>query len=290
MKPIERSRTAEVAAALRASHSHYARPAVFVDPFALELTSIGWRRVVSNRLLHHLVLGRLLGRLSPITAQIVVRSRYAEDRLDEAIQRGVTQYVIVGAGLDSFALRRRDLEQSLQIFEVDHPNTQRAKSEQLRARNFPKPSNLEFVPVDFEIEDIARALRRSNYRAHLPAFFSWLGTTHYLRNEATFATFAAIAILAAHGSEIVFDYSLPDEMLPQHLRRSVERLRRMTARQGEPMIGSIDPAHLKRELLSMGYSIVEDLTGQEQKWRYCAGRKDGLEPSAASRLMHIRLG
>jgi methyltransferase (TIGR00027 family) len=289
MKPGQRSRTADAAAALRASHALYARPAVFSDPYALELTSPGWRRVVGNRLLHHLVLRRLFKRLAPVTAQIVGRSRYAEDCLADALQRGVKQYVIVGAGLDSFALRRRDLEQSLRVYEVDHPDTQRAKREQLAARGISLPSNLEFAAVNFETEDIAAGLRRSSYRAPQPAFYSWLGTTHYLRNEATLATLAAIAGFAAAGSEIVFDYSLPSEMMPPEVSRSAERLRRSTARQGEPMIGGIDPQRLHRELPPMGYTIVEDLDGREQEQRYFAGRSDGLRPSGASRFMHLRL-
>lgn len=289
MKYGQRSRTADAAAALRASHTLYARPALFSDPYALQLTSPGWRRVIGNRMLHHLVIGHLLRHLSPITAQIVGRSRYAEDCLGVALQRGVKQYVIVGAGLDSFALRRRDLEQSLSVYEVDHPSTQRAKREQFLARGFSLPSNLEFVALNFETEDLAAGLRRSTYRAELPAFYSWLGTTHYLSNEATLATLAAIAGLAAGGSEIVFDYSLPHEMLPQHLGRRAERLRRATARQGEPIIGGFDPARLHLELPPMGYSIVEDISGQEQKQRYFAGRSDGLEPSGASRFMHLRL-
>ena len=274
MKPGQRSRTADAAAALRASHTLYARPAVFSDPYALELTSQGWRRIVGNRLLHHLVIGRLLRHLSPITAQIVGRSRYAEDCLGDALQRGVKQYVIVGAGLDSFALRRRDLEQSLRVYEVDHPDTQRAKREQLAARGLSLPPNLEFVAVNFETEDIAAGLRRSSYRAQQPTFYSWLGTTHYLRNEATLATLAAIAGFAVAGSEIVFDYSLPSEMMPPQLGRGPERLRRSTARQGEPMIGGIDPQRLHRELPPMGYTIVEDLSGQH--------RNSATSPGAAT--------
>jgi len=256
MKPGQRSRTADAAAALRASHTLYARPAVFSDPYALELTSPGWRRIVGNRLLHYLVLGRLAARLSPITAQIVGRSRYAEDCLAEAIKRGVKQYVIVGAGLDSFALRRRDLERSLRVYEVDHPDTQRAKRGHLAARGIAPTSSLEFAAVNFETEDIAAGLRRSSYQAQHP----------------------------------VFDYSLPLEMMPPQVSRSAERLRRSTARQGEPLIGGIDPRRLHRELPPMGYTIVEDLSGEDQEQRYFAGRSDGLRPSGASRFMHLRLG
>jgi methyltransferase (TIGR00027 family) len=289
MKLGQRSRTADAAAALRASHTLYAQSPVFSDPYALKLTSPGWQRIIGNRLLHYFVIKRLLRRLSPITAQVVGRSRYAEDLLSEALKRGIRQYVIVGAGLDSFALRRHDLEQSLRVFEVDHFDTQRSKRELLAARGISLPSNLEFAVVNFETEDIASSLKRSSYQAQMPAFYSWLGTTHYLRNEATLATLSAIANFAAAGSEIVFDYSLPLEMLPSQISRSVDRLRRITARQGEPLIGGIDPRRLREELPKLGYTIAEDLSVEEQEQRFFAGRSDGLRPSAASRLMYLRL-
>lgn len=289
MRAGERSRTADAAAAFRASHTLYAQAKVFEDPYALELTSPGWRTLLSRRWLHRLVLTRLLRGLSPVVAQVIGRSRYAEDLLAAAIAHGVTQYVIVGAGLDSFALRRPDLEQTLRIYEVDHPDTQRGKHAQLMARGRALPTNLEFAAVDFECEGIVAGLRRSSYRPELPAFFSWLGTTHYLRPQATLDTLKSIAGLAAAGSEIVFDYSLSRELLPTQLSRAAQRLHRSTARQGEPMIGGLNPHRLHGDLRRLGYEIVEDLSGNELAQRYFRGRDDGLKPTSASRLMHARL-
>jgi methyltransferase (TIGR00027 family) len=126
MRKGKASRTAEVAAAARARHCLYESPVIFHDPFALEFTS-PWRRIVVTRPLRWLVFEQLLRALRPVGAQIVARSRYAEDVLEQAIAAGVRQYVIVGAGFDSFAVRRRDAESKLRVFELDHPNTQQAK-------------------------------------------------------------------------------------------------------------------------------------------------------------------
>ena len=117
--------------------------------------------------------------LGLLTGQVVGRSRYAEDALQQAIQHGIQQYVLVGAGLDSFILRQAQHYPDLKIFEVDHPDTQAAK--QKKVKEFGEiPTNVEFVPIDFEKESIANALARSGFQQNQPAFFSWLGTTHYL--------------------------------------------------------------------------------------------------------------
>jgi methyltransferase (TIGR00027 family) len=113
-----------------------------------------------------------------------VRSRYAEDELSKAIERGVAQYVILGAGLDSFAYRRRDLAEVIHVFEVDYPATQAWKQARLRTLGITLPSNLTFIPIDFEKQALADALRAGGYRAEKPAFFSWLGVTEYLTEEA----------------------------------------------------------------------------------------------------------
>lgn len=289
MRPGERSRTADAAAAFRANHTLRAQSPVFSDPYAVELISPRWRALVRNPLLNRLVMRRVMDRLSPIVAQVVGRSRYAEEQLAAAVERGVGQYVIVGAGLDTFALRRADLAGKLRVYEVDHPATQGAKRDRLEQRGKSLPRNLEFVAVNFEAEDIAQGLKRSSYERVAPAFFSWLGTTHYLQPETTLATLKSIAGIAAPGSEIVFDYSLPQEMLPAEISAAAQRLRAYTARQGEPMIGGLEPKKLHGAMRRLGYEIIEDVNGEELGRRYFMHRADGLRPTRVSRLMHARV-
>jgi len=289
MKEGRTSRTAEIAAATRALHHRYVSPTIFEDPFALEFTNPTWRRIVVTRPLRWLIFDVLLGSMRPVGAQVVSRSRYAEDLLEKAIAAGIRQYVIVGAGFDSFALRRRDLEPTVRVFELDHPDTQRAKRERLQSIGVDLPSNLEFVGIDFEHETVADGLARSSYQPDSRAFFSWLGTTPYLSNSATLGTLASIAQLAAERTEIVFDYLVCDEAMSGEERRIVEKLKRFTARRGEPVVGEFDPAELETVLRSVGLELIENFSGADQEKRYFADRQDGLRPMAASYFAHARV-
>ena len=230
MKHGAASRTADVAAAVRARHTLRAEQPVFVDPIAIELTAPLWRRILTSYLLDWLTFDVLLRALLPIGSQVILRSRYAEDVLEEVLSEGVDQYVIVGAGFDSFALRRPDLESRLRVFEVDHPATQAVKHERLARLVDARPTNLEYIGVDFEREAIGDGLARSGFRRDRPAFFSWLGTTPYLSNAATLATLRSISSVGLGGSQIVFDYLAPAHSLTAGDAQIIERLKRFTAR------------------------------------------------------------
>ena len=290
MRAGQNSRTAQAAAAFRASHHLYAQPRVFEDPFALALTSRGWRAVLSNRLTHWLVLGGALSSLKPVLAQVLVRSRFAEDALAKALANGIEQYVIVGAGLDSYALRHPDAAGLVRVFEVDHPDTQRAKRQRLQALTMNLPANLEFVGADFEKQALGAALGASSYRSDAPAFFSWLGTTHYLSPQATLGTLRSIAQSAAPASEVVLDYSVPPELLGLENRTDMLWMKKLTDRLGEPLVGSMNPAQLHADVKALGYDIIEDIAAPEQTRRYFANRADGLAPTPVCRLLHLRSG
>ena len=289
MKKGQASRTAEAAAGARAIHRLHHQHPVFDDPFALELTSPLWRRVATSKILLWLVTRLVFRSQRTVAAQVIARSRLAEDLLAEAIASGIRQYVIVGAGLDSFALRYHDAPSGFRVFELDHPDTQRLKLERIRALDIELPDIVEFVGIDFEEEAVAGALARSSYEVARPAFYSWLGTTAYLSNTATIATLRSIAGYAAPGSTIVFDYLVPDEVLSDSSRRVVQKLKRFTARRGEPLIGALHPDTLKEMLASIGLELVENLSAAEQEARYFSGRSDGLRPAAASWFARARV-
>lgn len=289
MKAGRTSRTAEAAAASRAWHSLYASPAVFEDPFALRFTSPAWQRIILTKPLGWFVFRVLLRSLGPIGAQIVGRSRYAEDLLDRAIASGIGQYVIIGSGFDSFALRRRDLESTIRVFELDHPDTQQAKRHRLLTLGIDLPDNLEFVAIDFERKTVADGLGQSSYHPAHRAFFSWLGTTAYLTNSATVNTLASITRIAEPGSEIVFDYLVPEEILSREDAQFVRKLKRFTARRGERLIGEFHPEGLEKVLRSVGLEPVENLSAAEQEKRYFTNRKDGMRPTPGSFFAHARV-
>jgi methyltransferase (TIGR00027 family) len=290
MKAGRHSRTAEAAAAARAKHlNHAPPPKVFEDPYAAALTSPAFRRLLWNRFLCWVLYSTVLRSLRRGVAQVLGRSRYAEDCLEKAIPGGIRQYVLIGAGLDSFALRRRDLEQSLQVIELDHPDTQRVKRSRLEQLGIDLPRNVDFVPADLSIEDVAKALQRSRFEPGQPVFYSWLGTTMYLTNEATLATLKALAGCSAPGSEIVFDYVLPESILSEDEANALAGMKQFVASRGEPMMGEFAPEELAEAVAALGFEVVEDLSAADQTARYFADRSDGLRPPHGFHFVHLRL-
>ncbi len=287
MKAGQRSRTADAAAAIRASHARASADPVFHDPYAQALTSRGWQTIVQHPLLHRFISPQFFPPLGRLVGQVVGRARYAEDLLVQAVARGVQQYVLVGAGLDSFLLRQGADFPDLTIFEVDHPDTQAGKQAQL-AKLGAIPANVVFVPINFERESIAEALQRSRYQPDQPAFFSWLGVTHYLTPETTLATLKAIAKIAASGSEVVFDYSIPYHQLSGIERWGAFAVSKITQYLSEPLKGQLIPPELHVALAQMGFDVVEDLAAAEQNQRLFHPRRDHIQATAATRLIHIR--
>lgn len=208
-------------------------------------------------------------------SQVVLRSRYVEDELDQAIKRGVSQYVILGAGLDSFAYRKRHLVDVLHVFEVDYPATQTWKQERLKTAGVDLPTNLTFVPLDFEKQSLIETLRAKGFRADTPALFSWLGVVPYLTAEAIFGTLRTVASLVA-GTEIIFDYGVPENLLDEEERQVLAAVKAFTAARGEPILSLFEPASLDAQVRDLGFANVWDLGPDEVNSLYCAGRTDAL--------------
>ena len=289
MKEGQSSRTAEAAAALRANHFQNAENPVFSDPFAFELTSTGWKKLLTTPLTVKVMNSSMFNRtLGLLTGQVVGRSRYAEDSLQQAIQQGIQQYVLVGAGLDSFTLRQAQQYPNLKIFEVDHPDTQAAKQKKLK--EFGEiPTNVEFVAIDFEKESIADALARSGFQQDQAAFFSWLGTTHYLEPQTTLYTLQSIANIAAANSEVVLDYSIDYRELDGVERFGSLFVSQFTRFLKEPLKGQFRPGILHQEVEKMGYVVAEDLSGDGLSERYFHNRPDHIRHTIATRMLHLCL-
>ena len=284
------SKTADVTGAVRGSHLlHDQPPFVFTDPYALRLTSAGWRAVVRVPALHWLVVQKLLARFRTVHGEMLARARFCEDALQQAVERGIRQYVIIGAGLDSFALRRRDLAGQLTVFELDHPASQAAKRARLGRLGEGIPGNLVFVPVDLERETVDEALTRSRFDRDAPAFFGWLGVTYYLSREAVSGTLRAIAGTAAVGSEVALDYSIPAEMLPPEERDRLQHVLAYVARRGEPWLSFFEPDDFARGVQALGYEVIANVPPEEQERLYFLGRHDDLSGPKWPRFAHLRL-
>ena len=266
---------------MRANHLHWYTAPIFADCYAMRMLPWPWQLVVRNRLLNWLVVQRLLGTFKPIHTENVLRLRYAEERLDDAIAEGVGQYVILGAGFDTFALRRPDVANRVRVFELDHPATQRAKRERLRRLGLAQPPNLAFVPVDFEVDALDAALASAGFDATRPAFFSWLGVTYYLTLQAIRETLDRIAAGAAPGSYLLLDHKLPTSDLAPPARAVADQLDRFVARLGEPMVSTFTELALRDELRRVGGLPLDSVPPQEQACRYLAGRED-IDPPASN--------
>jgi methyltransferase (TIGR00027 family) len=224
-----------------------------------------------------------------LTALVVMRNRYVEDELEHAVARGVTQYVILGAGLDSFAYRRPDLAKVLRVFEVDHPATQAWKRSRIRDAGIGLPYNLSFVPVDFEKNSLIENLRTNGYQTDAPGLFSWLGVTMYLTPDAVFSTLREITALAP-GTEIIFEYSVRKELCDEESQRLLGVVGAGAAARGEPFQSSFEPAKLSEQVSKLGFAEVSDLGPEEARARYFADRTDGLRPPASEHFMRARVG
>jgi methyltransferase (TIGR00027 family) len=275
------SRTALGAALHRAAHQIVDAPPVFADPLALRI--VGEEAEIALRRGEDPRVGR-----TALRAFIAVRSRFTEDCLDEAYERGVRQYVLLGAGLDTFAYRVESRYPGLAVFEVDHPATQGWKREQLAGAGISIPRSVTYAPVDFERETLTEGLRRAGLDFASPALFAWLGVTPYLTRDAVMATLAAIAGLA-RGCEVVFDYPEPAKKQAMASRLAHYALAARVAAIGEPFRSAFEPKELSQDLMRLGFSQTEDLGRDALNARYFANRADGLQLRGHAHLMHARV-
>jgi methyltransferase (TIGR00027 family) len=270
------SRTALRVALKRAAHQLYDSPVVFADPVAVSILGEKYAEELRR------------DRLEPerafsvgMRAFLVARSRFAEDNLRRAVDAGVLQYALLGAGLDTFGYRNP--YPGLRVFEVDHPATQAWKRELLEHSGIPVPESVTFVQVDFETQSMSEQLRGVGFDLDRPGFFAWLGVVPYLTIEAFRATAGFIARRPA-GSGMTLDYGQPREALPFTERLVHDALAARVQAAGEPFRLFFTPDQIAAELPD--FRQIEDLGAAEINARYFSGRSDGLGlKGSAGRLL-----
>lgn len=252
------SRTAWGVAAHRAAHQVLDQGRIFTDPLAVRILGQDAETVAREAEEHP---SRRAMRIF-----VALRSRFAEDALAAAVERGMSQVVVLGAGLDTFAYRST-LRDRLRIFEVDHPATQAWKRELIEAAGIAIPGSLTFAPIDFEHQTLDEGLAAAGFERSRQTFFTWLGVVPYLTEEAVWSTLSFIASLP-NGAHVVFDYSDPPESLPEESRViHLERAKRV-AELGEPWRTHFEADSLRAKLLSLGFAEVEDLGPSQIAARY----------------------
>jgi methyltransferase (TIGR00027 family) len=261
------SKTALGVAIRRAAHQLIDKPPVLNDPIALRMVGEGYPRLM-ERAMHP------VGR--DFRGFMAARSRYAEDRLGDCVADGVSQYVVLGAGLDTFAYRNPF--SALRVFEVDFPATQIWKRSMLRSAGIDLPENLVFVALDFEHQTLSEGLADAGFDFNKPAFFSWLGVVPYLTPDAFRATLNVVAQMPA-GSAVTFDYAVAPETLSPLGRIAFDRLSERVAAAGEPFRLFFTPAEMDAEIRQAGVERIEQVGSRQLNELYFSNRADGLKLS-----------
>ncbi|MCX5384697.1 class I SAM-dependent methyltransferase [Streptomyces sp. NBC_00083] len=252
-------------------------PHVFDDEIGLQLAAPdgGWRRRPD---------------MDPRTtsgfrAAIVSRARFIEDLIAERIDHGVTQYVILGAGLDTFAQRRPEIAARLRVFEIDQPGTQTWKRRRLIELGYGIPDWLRLVPVDFEAGgDWWKELANSGFDPGRPTAVVSTGVTMYLTKETTAATLRRLADLAP-GSTLAMTFMLPTELIDDADRPALESTKPQARAAGTPFISFYTPQEMLALARDAGFKDAQHVSGAALADRYFADRTDGLRPSSGEDLL-----
>ena len=276
MKPNEPSRTALMIARQRAAHQLLDHGSILYDPFAMKLLREDEKDLLQFANAHPLAsIGRLF---------TAARSRIAEDALSRAVERGVRQIVILGAGLDTFALRNPHGAQQIRIYEVDHPATQAWKRQRLAEAQIALPPWLILVPVDFERDAMGEKLIAAAFQQNSPAFFTWLGVVPYLTQDAIARTLDYMSSI--QDSEVVFDYLEPPEAFSQELKELEKERTKQLEKIGERSLSRFEPAGIAAILRSHGFSAIEDINFQQIASRF-GHAVQGLTPGhLAAHIVH----
>jgi methyltransferase (TIGR00027 family) len=255
----------------RAAHQVLDHGAILDDPFALKILQEDEKQFGNEHPLASI--GRLF---------TAARSRIAEDALASAVERGARQVVILGAGLDTFALRNPHAALGVRVYEVDHPGTQTWKRERLAEAEIALPPLLVFVSVDFERDDLGDKLAAAGFQHTSQAFFTWLGVVPYLTQDAIGHTLSFIASIP--NAEVVFDYLEPPEAFSVELRQIEKQRAEQLQKMGERSVSRFEPAGIAKMLRAHGFCDLADIGFDEIASRF-GGSIHGLAPGHAG--LHV---
>ncbi len=265
------SRTALATAHVRAAHQLLdARPLLLDDPVAVPLLGRQAAQAIRDGAASHRTPWA-----RALRSHVLLRSVFAEERLAAAAGRGVAQYVILGAGFDTFSLRQPAWARALGVFEVDHPATQELKREYLARAGLEPPPNATLAPVDLGRESLLDGCARHGVSLEEPAFFSWLGVTMYLPEAAIDSVLRSVARFPP-GSELVLTFLQRADEPGADSSRAQRRLSERVASAGEPFVTYLDPPEVEARLRSAGFAGVEFLSAEAAEERYYARRPRDL--------------
>ena len=276
--------TAEGAAMGRALHNRVSANPVLHDDWAVRLLDEANRaRVLGDTPAENMMAMQGFD-MSPIFAVNIGCLRYAEDEIDRCVAAGINQYLVLGAGLDTFALRRKDLAGKMAVFEVDHPEVQALKRERIAAADAEPATLPTFIPVDFEVKNLEEQVRASSFDVRSPAVASWLNTLPYLSGDAARDSLRQLAELLAPGSRLVLNY-IPDVALTDEQVEFITELLSLADNVNEPVTSRWRPEDFEQLLDSHGFRVIEHADETTLVTRYFEGREDGLRPGLPLRAL-----
>lgn len=257
----------------RAAHQVLDQPPIFEDPLALKI--LGEEEIIFLTKLdaHHNLLG------AAMRIAIAARSRFAED---EFLASGIDQYVILGAGLDTYAYR--SLRTSERVFEVDHPSTQAIKKELLRENNITSYVPVNYVGCDFENNSLQDCLVKAGLDFNKKAYFSWLGVVPYLSEAAIAETLGVIA-RCTPGTQLVFDYMVDPNLLTEIEQSVLSLMGEQLASGGEPLMSFFSPEKMRSLLLSAGFTSVQPIDAAYLNDRYLANLNYPVKIGRVTQMM-----
>lgn len=300
MKKNESSVTSLVSAFSRAYHSQFDSPLIFDDFIAKDLITQQEFSMISQNMIQGIqFFNKEIGekfkdnpdeilkwitqvQLSPTP---LARAAFCEGVLQNELLLGIKQYVILGAGLDTFSFRHPELESSLGIYEVDHPATQEFKKKRVTEADLQIPSNLHFVPMDFTNDFNSQKLLTSGFQ-HEKTFFSFLGVTYYLSKEENASLIKDIFSNVPTGSSIVFDFADENLFKQKGIYNRVEKMLQMVSTGGEPMRSSFTYQEIEKMLEENNLYIYEHLTPKVINDRYFSNRTDYLSAFETIHYIH----
>lgn len=262
----------------RAAHQLLEQQPIFEDPIALSILGEAKGDVTDKLELHKHPLS------AAMRIAIAARSRFAEDERKKSLTDGIYQYVILGAGLDSYAYRNKNLNEN--VFEVDLPSTQAVKIASVQRLNITPIGNVSYVACDFEKNSLGERLDSSGFDRHRKAFFSWLGVVPYLDTTAIEETLKFVASCAP-GSAMVFDYIVDSDNLNEMEKLVVNALSNQLAAGGEPLKSFFDPQLLKKKLEELGFTQIKDIGPDYLNEHYLSSREDGLCVGNVTRIFKV---
>ena len=267
-KEAEPDKTAVITALWRALHVQVdAKPHILEDDIGLKLIAppADWQQRPEMKF------------TKPLRASIVARARFIEDLIVGQSKQGISQYVILGSGLDTFAERRPEIASQLQIFEIDQPGTLAWKEKRLIELGFRIPAYLHFVPVNFETSSWWKELLKAGFDLNMPAVVSCTGVTIYLTKDAIVATLNQLAKLAT-GSQLAITFYLPIELLDEEDKPFVEIGAKGALESGTPFVSFFAPNEILELANNAGLKNARIISTKNMKQLYFAGRSDGLLP------------